>query len=99
LFNYPDNIKVDQSGRVCIADRDNATIRKGIPLPAISIEILKTQVRLSWPVSDIPFVLESSASLPAAGSWTSVMSTPMNSGGRWLVTNDIAGASFYRLRY
>jgi sugar lactone lactonase YvrE len=30
LFNYPDNIKVDNSGRLYIADRDNYIIRQGI---------------------------------------------------------------------
>jgi len=101
LFNYPDCILLDAAGRAFIADRDNYTIRRGVPvLPlALRIDSFGQQVALSWPTGEVTFRLEKQAFLSTNNAWNLVTNAPVETGGRWNVTNppDTA-AGFYQLR-
>jgi hypothetical protein len=56
------------------------------------------RVVVSWPVSPVPFVLQSTSALRESNAWDDVDSPPVVSGGRNRVTNDVTqSASFYRL--
>jgi hypothetical protein len=102
LFNYPDSIKIAASGQLYIADRDNYVIRLGVSLKAPMIRIAPApgQVTLSWPVTELPFQLESSAVLSTNPSWNPVITPPVEVNGVWTVTNaPAAPALYYRLRH
>ena len=102
LFNYPDNIKVDTSGQLFIADRDNYTVRKGMIAigPPLHISVTGNQAVLSWPTNAFPFNLEWTTGLPPfSADWTLVTNRPAAIGGNFEVTVELsAPQQFYRLR-
>jgi uncharacterized repeat protein (TIGR01451 family) len=56
-------------------------------------------VVLSWPVSPVPFVLQSIATLPPTSPWTNVPTPPFVVGGQNVVTSPVGELRlFYRLK-
>jgi hypothetical protein len=66
-------------------------------LPRLTVAVSGTNIVLSWPVAD-GFVLQTSAQLGTAASWTVVNATPVVANGQNTVTLPIGtGTAFYRL--
>ena len=70
-----------------------------LPQPAVKVEIVGQNARVSWPAAAVGWVLESSESLEPA-SWQTV---PMDgvmvaNGSAWLTVPRTEGKMFYRLR-
>jgi RHS repeat-associated protein len=70
-----------------------------LPLPTLSATLLGVELRLTWPESTAPYVLESASDLTAPVSWSTVSEVPVLADGSWSIgvpaTNS---ATFYRLR-
>lgn len=99
-FNKPWGVAVEASGKIFIADQRNHTIRVGIPQgPALQIETAAGKIVVSWPAVPGGFVLESSAALGPAASWTALTNGIVDAADRRYLTNDAGAAPlFYRLR-
>jgi hypothetical protein len=64
----------------------------------LEMQILETNVVLSWPASADNCLLQSSPSLSDANAWSPLPALPVETAGRLTVTNAIApGLKFYRL--
>ena len=55
-------------------------------------------VIIHWPVSPVPMTLESTAELKFDSVWSTVPNPPGVSQGQNIVTNEVAGERYYRLR-
>ncbi len=101
-FNRPWGLVVDSAGAVYVADSLNHTIRRGvppvIPAPTLLIALAGEQVVLSWPVSSVSYVLETSSTLGAA-AWATLPNTAVTNGNNLVLTNAPGSSTtFYRLR-
>ncbi len=71
-------------------------VRMGAALPSLSVQKQGANLTLSWGADAVDFVLQSSATLGASASWTSVGAGPITGAGSVPVT--VSGnARFYRL--
>jgi len=67
-------------------------------LEAHTIASAGANLLLSWPVTDVPFQLESAPSLPGTGSWLPVMQTATTNGTTVSVLVPAANSTvFFRL--
>jgi len=68
------------------------------PSPQLSIATAGGNLLLSWPVTDVPFQLESAPSLPGTGSWSPVTQTAATNGSTVSVLVPTANSTaFFRL--
>jgi hypothetical protein len=102
-FNSPWGMATDAQGRLFIVDHSNQTIREGVPAsrasPLLRIAQTGPKVLLSWPLSASSFAVESSGTLSAGATWTSMTNGVVISGNYfWLTNNATSAQAFYRLR-
>jgi sugar lactone lactonase YvrE len=101
-FYNPWGMAVDAQERLFIVDHSNQTIREGIPAskapPVLRIAQTGPKVLLSWPLAASSFVVESSSTLSAGATWTSITNGVVISGNYfWLTNNANSTQAFYRL--
>ena len=68
------------------------------PSPALSLASTAAGLTLSWPVTEVPFQLESAPSLPGSGTWAPVSAAAATNGATVSVTVPATNrAAFFRL--
>jgi hypothetical protein len=102
-FYGPWGILLDPTGNLFVVDSFNQTIRKGtlqtVPPPTLGILRAANQVVLVWPSTASNFVLQASAVLGGAASWSPLTNGVVSSGGYYFFTNALgAGSQFFRLQ-
>ena len=99
--NGQTNVPADLTGVVGISTgtHHTAALVGAVPLlPTLNAKSSGNQLVLSWPTNAIGFTLQSTPSLSPAVTWSDASNVPALSGGKWTVTNSLAGgARFYRL--
>jgi len=99
LFNYPQCLTVDGTGRVFVGDTINGTIRMGLltPVPDLVISpAVPDGVVVSWPGADV-FTLQTNADLTTI-NWVNYGGIPVAGNGTNSVTlAPAAGQLFFRL--
>jgi len=69
-----------------------------IPGPSVNVQLMGTQVVISWPTNAARLNLESSLN-PSGGAWSPVTNAPVVVADQYSVTNGAtSGSRFYRLR-
>jgi hypothetical protein len=63
--------------------------------PVLQIQIVGTNVVISWPSSAAGYGLQSSPAVATTNSWTSVTNVPAIAGPHFFVTNSLFSGSFY----
>jgi sugar lactone lactonase YvrE len=107
-FNYPDNIKVDNSGRLYIADRDNYTIRQGtiaVSSFTFTAASLIDGAFVFGGTNNLPFaagylLTSTNLQLPLS-QWQSIATNWSDANGSLMFTNNLdpnAGQRFYILQ-
>ncbi len=108
LTNFPG---VGGSYRLAVADFDgdglvdlattsvaNGAVCLNQTAALVKIELLSSQIKLSWP-NWTGYLLESSINLPDTNGWITVTNTPALVGNQKVLTNaTTSGSEFYRLR-
>lgn len=100
LFNGPNSLVVDSTGRLFIGD--NNAIRLGEQLaapvqgPLLKIFLAGNQAVLSWPSWASNYSLETTNALPGGLPWA-VLGGATLSGTNYFKTNPVSGNSFFRL--
>ena len=70
------------------------TLASSVAQPVIGIQVVGTQIQLSWPTNASAFHLQSAASI-APTAWSDVTNVPAASGGFYRVNVNATGASRY----
>jgi hypothetical protein len=92
-------VAVDGVDNVYLADTGNCAIRVGMATPRLQAICAGDKVVYSWPASASNFVLETSSTLDAAGSWIQLTNGIATSGDYLVLTNALSKPSeFVRLR-
>ena len=69
-----------------------------VTAPSLQIQILGTNVVVTWPLSTAGYFLQTTTNLTAANSWLDVTNLPAIVNLQYTVTNGLsAGSRFYRL--
>ena len=69
-----------------------------VTAPSLQIQILGTNVVVTWPLSAVGYFLQTTTNLTAANSWLDVTNLPTIVNLQYTVTNGLsAGSRFYRL--
>jgi NHL repeat len=102
-FEGPSGIAVDNAGNLFVTDGDRITkgtpIFPGGPPPKLQITRASDMVVFSWASAAAGFVLESTDSLAAPGSWIAETTAQVTAGNQNTVTlKTSSGTRFYRLR-
>ena len=96
-------VSVDSGGNKTLSyayDPAGNLLQSSSPTPGLIVSVLSsTQLKISWPMSPGPFVLESAGTIGPGSSWTTVPGTPTLIGDQFVLTVPRNTATtFYRLQ-
>lgn len=85
-------------GFLAVGERTGGSFRIG-PGPELAIKRIRKQLTLSWPTTEVGFVLESSPGVSSGSNWQKVSVAPVETNGLFVVPVDgVHDTQVYRLR-
>jgi sugar lactone lactonase YvrE len=99
LFYGPNGIAVDDGGNLYVADIAAGVIRRGAPLPEVSIDSTGGYPTVNWPRWATNFVLETSYSVAPNPVWSAVDPGELGGSQYPLTNSSSGGAAYFRLRF